>query len=161
MDDDEIEFLDSVNESTRAKENTVKKETAEQLRLFRDQQVKNERAAAKSPAQDEPAQQSAMWSATSKKRKRDKAGQALPGVKLRKASSTGDSKAEVSSSPEGRSNNQTSAIPAGNSAVSPVRDSERAALPSEDAPAGIPKDSSPPSPPAAGLGLGGYSSDED
>ena len=97
LDEDEIEFLDSVLESTRAKEEAVKKETAEQLSLFRRQQEDADRAMAtgaqdrdiesalpdlRSPTNDDP-----QWT-LHRKRKRVKETEVAKGVKLRKLSST-------------------------------------------------------------------------
>ncbi|MCJ1387519.1 hypothetical protein MMC18_000362 [Xylographa bjoerkii] len=97
LDEDEIEFLDSVLESTRAKEEAVKKETAEQLNLFRQQQEDADRAMVQdvqeggeestfpksgSPVNDEP-----LW-AVNRKRKRVREIEVANGVKLRKSSST-------------------------------------------------------------------------
>ncbi|TVY71331.1 hypothetical protein LSUE1_G006612 [Lachnellula suecica] len=45
LDEDEVEFLDSVMESTRAEEYRVKKETAEGLALFRQQQEEADKKA--------------------------------------------------------------------------------------------------------------------
>lgn len=44
LDDDEVEFLDSVLESTRAKEAAVKKESAEQLEAFRRRRAQADKA---------------------------------------------------------------------------------------------------------------------
>lgn len=102
LDEDEIEFLDSVLESTRTKEAAVKKETIEQLDLFRRQQEEADKAwlaeavdgngtnavAGSSPTEEE------QWTVNGKKRKRAKDKQVLKGVKLRKTSSTSDKPAE-------------------------------------------------------------------
>ena len=45
LDEDEVEFLDSVLESTRTKEAEVKKQTKEQLQAFRAQQEEAEKVA--------------------------------------------------------------------------------------------------------------------
>ena len=45
LDEDEVEFLDSVLESTRTKEAEVKKQTKEQLEVFRAHQEEAERLA--------------------------------------------------------------------------------------------------------------------
>ena len=45
LDEDEVDFLDSVLESTRAKEAEVKKQTTEQLEAFRRQQEEAEKTA--------------------------------------------------------------------------------------------------------------------
>lgn len=98
LDEDEVEFLDSVLESTRAKEEAVKKETTEHLELFRRQQEEADKAAlreadtetgasreAGSPS-DPPSAES-QWAINARKRKRTKDGEAIPGLKLRKSSS--------------------------------------------------------------------------
>ena len=100
MDEDEVEFLDSVLESTRRKEQEVKKETTEMLELFRQQQERADQAALAdgeeaagggagspilAPADAE------NWGVAGKKRKkgpgRDKEG-VLKGVKFRRKSSS-------------------------------------------------------------------------
>ena len=99
LDEDEIEFLDSVLESTRAKEEAVKKETAEQLDLFRRQQEEADKALlseagasfdttahveAGSPPGTEP-----QWTVKSRKRKRTKDKEGLSaGLKLRRSSTS-------------------------------------------------------------------------
>lgn len=99
MDEDEVEFLDSVLESTRKKEEEVRKETSEQLDLFRKQQEEKDKellevgeevdGKAGSPTVGESQSQ---WTVNARKRKRakenDRAG--LKGLKLRKSSSTGE-----------------------------------------------------------------------
>ena len=97
LDEDEVEFLDSVLESTRAKEAEIKKETTEQLDLFRRQQEEADKAFAAeaadgnlvsggSPTEEE------QWAVSGKKRRRAKEKQVLKGVKLRKMSSTSEAK---------------------------------------------------------------------
>jgi len=95
LDDDEVDFLDSVLESTRAKEQQVKRETAEQLDAFRKQREAAEitrfegnadtgasNTDATSPAAEE------SWTTSSRKRRRVK-GKNEDGVaKLRRTSST-------------------------------------------------------------------------
>ncbi|MCJ1399832.1 hypothetical protein MMC11_003035 [Xylographa trunciseda] len=97
LDEDEIEFLDSVLESTRAKEEAIKKETAEQLSLFRQQQEDADRAMvqetqegseeSKLPKSGSPVNDESLW-AVKRKRKRSKETEVAKGVKLRKSSST-------------------------------------------------------------------------
>ncbi|KAI9876614.1 MAG: hypothetical protein M1830_006051 [Pleopsidium flavum] len=102
LDEDEIEFLDSVLESTRTKEAAVKKETIEQLDLFRRQQEEADKAwlaeAADGSGTNVVAGSSSIeeeqWIVNGKKRKRAKDKQVLKGVKLRKTSSTSDKPAE-------------------------------------------------------------------
>ncbi|KAL9025216.1 MAG: hypothetical protein Q9196_005923 [Gyalolechia fulgens] len=98
LDEDEVEFLDAVLESTRAKEDAVKRETNEQLDLFRRQQEDADRALltdttnsgtsreAHSPVNDTAAESS--WAINARKRKRNKENDIRSGLKLRKSSST-------------------------------------------------------------------------
>lgn len=99
LDEDEIEFLDSVLESTRAKEEAVKKETKEQLDLFRRQQEEADKAlldaagnkSTVAPATaGSPPTEEGQWAVNARKRKRAKEKEVLKGVKLRKSSSTSE-----------------------------------------------------------------------
>lgn len=99
LDEDEVEFLDSVLESTRKKEEEVKKETSEQLDLFRRQQEEKDKelleggeeadGKAGSPTAGES---QSTWAVNARKRKRAKENEraGLKGLKLRKSSSTGE-----------------------------------------------------------------------
>ncbi|KAI9821419.1 MAG: hypothetical protein M1826_000700 [Phylliscum demangeonii] len=99
LDEDEVEFLDSVLESTRAREAAVRQETTERLDIFRKRQEEADKALLLSAAGDDvvgggaalaesvavPADES--WKVSGKKRRR--AGEKEPvwkGVKLRKSS---------------------------------------------------------------------------
>lgn len=98
LDEDEIEFLDSVLESTRAKEEAVKRETAQQLDIFRRQQEEADKAwlnqdddakdANNSSTAGNLPRDESQWAINARKRKRGKE-EVLKGVKLRK-SSTGE-----------------------------------------------------------------------
>ncbi|KAL9578262.1 MAG: hypothetical protein Q9212_005827 [Teloschistes hypoglaucus] len=99
LDEDEVEFLDSVLESTRAKEAAVKKETSEQLRLFRRQQEEADKELVDDTAAGNIVSQGvgsptsnteSQWAINARKRKRTKDTEILPGLKLRKASSTSE-----------------------------------------------------------------------
>ncbi|KAK8901715.1 hypothetical protein QC760_010140 [Botrytis cinerea] len=97
LDEDEIEFLDSVLESTRAEEDRVRKETAEGLELFRKQQEdadKKARAADDGGAQiqDGSPVREDEWGTAGRKRKRTKDKEVLKGVKVRRASSSTSTK---------------------------------------------------------------------
>ena len=97
LDEDEIEILDSVLESTRAKEEAVKKETAEQLILFRRQQEDADRLTVQEaqdgseestlPKSSSPVNDESLWT-VNRKRKRVKETEVAKGLKLRKSSST-------------------------------------------------------------------------
>lgn len=95
LDDDEADFLDSVLESTRAKEAQVRKETAEQLDTFRKQREAAEdvlsggnAAIEKSDTGDKSLATEESWSASSRKRRRVKQKDDEGSGKLRKKSST-------------------------------------------------------------------------
>ncbi|KKZ57990.1 hypothetical protein EMCG_05542 [[Emmonsia] crescens] len=93
LDEDEVEFLDSVLESTRVQEAALKRETREQLEIFHRQRHEAEKvlvgtsagdsksAGAVSPLDEE------QWTISGRKRRRAKEKDAFPGVKLRKSSS--------------------------------------------------------------------------
>lgn len=80
LDEDEVEFLDSVLESTRAREEAVKKETREQLELFRRQQEEADRALMAESAGNgdvievgasgSPTGEESSWAVNARKRKR-------------------------------------------------------------------------------------------
>ncbi|KAI9778392.1 MAG: hypothetical protein M1816_004114 [Peltula sp. TS41687] len=94
LDDDEVEFLDSVLESTRAKEAAVKKETIEQLDIFRRQQEEADKALllrdddVTGQNVGNAALEEEQWKITAKKRKRSGEKETLKGVKLRKSSTS-------------------------------------------------------------------------
>jgi hypothetical protein len=102
LDDDEIEFLDSVLESTRAKEEAIKRETAEQLDLFRRQQEQADKVLLLESAdgsdltrpQDAISSPSgkSQWDFTAKKRRRANENEVLKGIKIRKSSSAAGAK---------------------------------------------------------------------
>ena len=96
-------------ESTRAKEDAVKKETKEQLDLFRRQQEEADKALLDGAGNDStitpatagsPPPEEGQWAVNTRKRKRAKEKEVLKGVKLRKSSSTSEQIA--SSSTESR-----------------------------------------------------------
>ncbi|KAJ5951167.1 uncharacterized protein N7479_009580 [Penicillium vulpinum] len=88
LDEDEVEFLDSVLESTRAQEAAVKKETAEQLEAFRRQREEAQKALLESTSPDMVPVQKEDWAALARKRRRDKQRDSLIPGKKRKASTT-------------------------------------------------------------------------
>lgn len=173
LDEDEVEFLDSVLESTRAKEAAVRKETTEQLDQFRRQQeladkvfleetqeIGGQSGQAHRPGS--PTSETSQWAINARKRKRVKEKDSLPGVKLRKSSTN-----DIESS-EGAPSNSLS-IPGDASLLS----SEK--LPTTEPPAAVaearpvdrtglkfatcsPNEAKPSN---TGLGLAVYSSDEE
>ena len=94
LEEDEVEFLDSVLESTRKKEEEVKKQTSEQLDLFRRQQEEADKAtiegdrggtAEEGTKGEDPGEK---WTINKGKRKRVEEKKGLTGFKLRKSSSS-------------------------------------------------------------------------
>lgn len=94
LDEDEVEFLDSILESTRAKEEALRKETSEKLELFHRQREEAEKALldvengnTAEPAG--PADESDNWAISTRKRRRvkEKDGGRL-GLKRRRSSTT-------------------------------------------------------------------------
>jgi hypothetical protein len=114
LNEDEVEFLDSVLETTRAEEERVKRETAEGLEQFRRQQEEADGkvgissdgaidAAEGSPTLEE------AWVAGGRKRKRVKEKEVLKGLKILRSSRT--EKMVDSSTTEAPSSNRS--LPAG------------------------------------------------
>lgn len=152
LDDDEIDFLDKVLESTRAKEAAVKRETSEQLDYFRRQQEEAEKAAQAQNTDAVVPEVEEKW-ATGRKRKKGKEGEgAIKGLKLRKTSSVGSPPGPSGALSTGGTNEPTQAARAA------VDTQEKSASP-QAAKAAAPTKASPV--PSMGLGLGDYSSDED
>lgn len=151
LDEDEVEFLDSVLETTRAKEAAVKRETAEELDAFRRQQEEAEKATRATGSEDAPeGTQSTSW-LVGKKRKKGREGP-LGGVKLRKASS--GEKTSVAAEREAA----TSASPPKEESVKVAKEVKSDSQ--KDNPAAKPAEPSKGTAPL-GLGLAAYSSDED
>lgn len=172
LDEDEVEFLDSLLESTRAKEAALKKETAEQLELFHRQREEAEkavineedaneasRAGAGSPTEEE------QWLIPGRKRRRAKEKESFPGVKLRKASSI-DAKAQSlaeesskSKCPPADVSNQFIEPKASASSNGKDKPKEQKLVPSTSA---TPRQERTAPPTASsGLGLVDYDSDDD
>ncbi|KAI9891198.1 MAG: hypothetical protein M1814_003041 [Vezdaea aestivalis] len=166
LDEDEAEFLDTVLESTRAREAAIKKETSEQLESFRKNQEQADRAAAlradesstidpSQPAED--SQES--WTVGNRKRKKGKSENSM-GIKLRKTSSSGNEPFKASlKAAESPTPPKKSAAPTSSQPPDKVKDRVK----ETSSPKIKPPDSKPASKTGSGslLGLGAYSSDEE
>ena len=177
LDEDEVEFLDSVLESTRAKEDAVRKETTEQLDLFKRQQEEADKALREENDGKEvdeagsPTTGESQWAVAGRKRKRAKEKECLKGVKLRKSSSTQESGTPVANKKEDKGDTspvrRTAALADAGERQEIVNGTKTIESPSSAAIATTkasptPADGSPSRPkPLPGLGLAGYSSDED
>lgn len=95
LDDDEADYLDSVLEKKRQEEASVRKETLEQLHLFRRQQEEAERKALEEENVEAPKEDRGQWAAVGRKRRKGPETGLLKGVKLRKSSSAADEKIAV------------------------------------------------------------------
>ncbi|RDW71948.1 hypothetical protein BP5796_07982 [Coleophoma crateriformis] len=179
LDEDEVEFLDSVLESTRAEEERVRKETAEGLALFRRQQDevdKKARAGGKGSQDAEifPTREDDSWTGSNRKRKRVKDKESFKGVKIRRASTVNEPSHQQIAKPlpattfskspaDGIVTSQGSgyaAVP--NSLFSSTRTVPALMSHPEVASVGIPPAIRKPTPPSkGGLGLVEYGSDSD
>ena len=159
MNEDEVEFLDSVLESQRAKENAVRKQTAEEMQAFKQQQEDAEKKAKAAETSQAPEAESTSW-AVSRKRKKGKED-VFGGVKLRKASS-----GEPSSIPKSQAvgDTETSMKKDANAAVKAnlVADQKDKVVTNTEPEKGKMSESkAPAAASSAELGLAAYSSDED
>jgi hypothetical protein len=161
LDEDEVEFLDSVLESTRAEEQRVKRETAEGLEQFRKQQEEADEKARRGSGGPQIADEGSPtveeeWVAGGRKRKRAKEKEVLRGVKIRRPSTTeqalGPSTTEASSS-------TSTSVPKPAESTKSAAHVVQALLPKPTAPASAEK--MPPAPVKTGLGLVDYGSDDD
>jgi FAM192A/Fyv6, N-terminal domain len=159
LDEDEIDFLDSVLESTRKEEDRVRRETAEGLELFRRQQEEADKKARTSAGGDQVAEESTtaieeeQWTATGRKRKRAKEKEGVKGVKIRRSSSTLEP--GPASSPDGTKQSEE----AKTTRLLQEEQTEHKTRTYSTAPVSVPLGAAPK--PKAGLGLVDYGSDED
>lgn len=179
LDEDEVEFLDSLLESTRAKEAALKKETAEQLEAFHRQRQEADKALLESASGENPTGASTVeeeqWTISARKRRRDKKKESLLPGKKRKSSAAEDEAAssltERKASPDAKDATEKPPVsicptqPPPAKARSPKNPPAAAAAPVETKPESDAKspDTKPPlaKPTSVALGLAGYSSDED
>lgn len=153
LDEDEIEFLDSVQEKARAKELAEKRAAKEGLEEFRKQQEEAERAAKEQDGAVSPPEVTESWTVGPRKRKKGKEKEAIGGLKIRKTS-TGDQAKKIEDTQKSHATKTEDQEEVASSGLKPLVQEQ------SDAKLSLASSSSPP-PPAAGLGLGAYSSDED
>ncbi|KAK5691731.1 hypothetical protein LTR17_025611, partial [Elasticomyces elasticus] len=152
LDEDEVDFLESVSSVSRIKEAEVKKETREQLEAFRKQQEEAEKAARLEDGNEDPAT-TETWAVGSRKRKKGREKETIGGLKIRRVS-TAEEK-DGPAKPVAASSNTDDGKPPKSLDVSSVKPTEGSAVPiitkaSKTVPSALPA-----------LGLGAYSSDED
>lgn len=157
LDDDEADYLDSVLEKKRKEEASVRKETLEQLDLFRRQREEAERKAMEEDSTEPTKGDSGQWAAVSRKRKKAQDSSLLKGVKLRKVSSAAEERKVID---KARDENE----PAHKATInSPTMMTDKTARDSEPAATTKPPSVSSPAKPlnALSLGLEYASSDDD
>ncbi|RLL94083.1 hypothetical protein CFD26_102686 [Aspergillus turcosus] len=173
LDEDEVEFLDSIMESTRAQEAAVKKETAEQLELFRRQREEAEKALLEnSSAGVVPSNEGEDWKIPARKRRRDKSKELLIPGKKRKSTSEGaaerlspsESKAEAPKMQSPSKDSKTIAAVEKPPVAEDAKTTKSVRTASTSDQQGA--NANPPAAPAAksstlSLGLAGYSSDSE
>ena len=173
LDEDEVEFLDSVLESTRAQEAAVQKDTADQLEIFRRQREEAEKTLLEDTTTDvAPAAEGEDWKIPSRKRRREKKNDSLVPGKKRK-STTEESGRDT---PQPEQNEETSpadkteikeALTSNSAGATtcrktwkPSESSDSPSKPSEDTKA-TEKRQPETAKPAVSLGLGDYGSDSE
>jgi len=186
LDADEVEFLDSVLESTRAKEAAVRKETAEQLAAFHRQREEADRALLESTSGDNakasgmpgsPVQEE-QWIISGRKRKRNRKELLFAG-KMRKSSATEeadssprrqDTDTKITGRDEEESSMPTTTFTASSPAVSqskksplvkPFPNTCKPVIKPELTDTNSTEENKIPKPPPVSLGLDGYSSDDE
>ncbi|TVY57787.1 hypothetical protein LCER1_G000910 [Lachnellula cervina] len=161
LDEDEVEFLDSVLESTRADEDRVKRETAEGLALFRQQQEEADKKARRGSEgvavaeAGSPIAREETWISGGRKRKRAKEKEVLKGVKIRRSSMANEIEKpseEAATRDSPATKKQSTAAPA----TATANPDKATSTSSTNSPAAVKK---PPAKPS--LGLVNYGSDED
>jgi hypothetical protein len=175
LDEDEIDFLDSVLESTRAQEAAVKRDTAAQLEVFRRQREEAEKALLETTSSDVAPAKVQAWAVSARKRRRNKDRESLipgkkrkdlvgdntPGKDTRSGQDTQKLGGEGSSSAnklEQESGKSSQAVPA---RASITTDPATESTVFTTTGTGPPKANGPVKPPQVSLGLGGYSSDSE
>ncbi|KAJ5766977.1 uncharacterized protein N7511_004593 [Penicillium nucicola] len=160
LDEDEVDFLDSVLESTRAQEAAVKRDTADQLEVFRRQREEAEKALLGPTSSDVTPAEEEEWTAPARKRRRDKQKDLLIPGKKRKASLTEKKSQEPDAQkPEADRGSKPKQAAQQNpkpSEVAASTPSKTAAKPEQSQP-----QKSPVKPAPVSLGLAGYSSDSE
>jgi hypothetical protein len=145
-----------VLESTRAREDAVRRETAEGLDHFRKQQQQAERAAFAEPDDASPEAEDEVWAAKGKKRKKSHGKESLLGVKLRKTSSIAeDASMKKLDDPKSKTSTAASQLPS--KSVDLPETSKNPPQPVST----TAKASKAPPPPQTGPGLLAYPSSED
>lgn len=152
LDEDEVDFLDSVLESTRAQEAAVKKDTADQLEIFRKQREEAEKAMLGSTASEVGPVEEEEWTIPARKRRRDRGRELLLPGKKRKGSGEGET-GRVASGPESVS--EGSEVKTGEDTAKGLAENTQKSITEQQA------DNKLPAKAPSSVGLVGYGSDSD
>ncbi|KAJ5576554.1 hypothetical protein N7535_003480 [Penicillium sp. DV-2018c] len=168
LDEDEVEFLDSVLESTRAQEAAVKRETAAQLEAFRRQREAADKALLETTSSDVAPAKVQAWDISARKRRRTKERKSLIPGKKRKDSAGDNTPEKDTQKLRGEGSSSTTEFeqePGKTSQAVPAiasKTTDPATQPKVIAATGNgPSKTSSVNPPQVALGLGGYSSDSE
>ncbi|KAJ5637622.1 hypothetical protein N7490_007501 [Penicillium lividum] len=159
LDEDEVDFLDSVLESTRAQEAAVKKDTADQLEAFRKQREEAEKTAMGPTSSEVTPAEEEEWTIPARKRRREKKDLLLPGKKRKASMDSTDSRKEQTKPGSG-----SVAKTEETKDIKPTQDTKSSKSPSvAKTSAGPDKSKTTQAQPIkpASLGLVGYGSDSD
>jgi len=159
LDEDEVDFLDSVLESTRAREKEVKQKTAEELEAFRRQREEAEKAVTREGVTEAPPESHEIWNVGPRKRKKGKETAGIGGIKIRRTSTNdGEKPLTIRGDAEAESPPIAPLKALANENFARGTASKLSPTPADESKPGT----APASPPAIPLlGLGAYSSDED
>ncbi|KAH7385791.1 N-terminal domain of NEFA-interacting nuclear protein NIP30-domain-containing protein [Pyrenochaeta sp. MPI-SDFR-AT-0127] len=162
LDDDEADYLESVLEKQRKEEANVRKETSEQLDLFRRQQEEAERMVLEEETTKLPTGDGGQWAVTGRKRKKGPEASLLKGVKLRKSSSVAEDEKALKKAKGENQSTQSAAVE--DPAVITLQATTKSPVPPVTRPlASMPATASPlgKQPDLLTLGLGYASSDDE
>jgi hypothetical protein len=146
LNDEEADYLISLEEKKRKEEASIRKDTQERLEAFRRQQEEEASKALEENDAIAPSEEQVQWTAPGRKRKKGPETSLLKGVKLRKANSTLDESKNTEAPAQGMAPAAT--------ATQATTTTAKPAVP------GQPKPPAKPTP-ALSLGLGYASSDDE
>jgi hypothetical protein len=146
LNDEEADYLISLEEKKRKEEASIRKDTQERLEAFRRQQEEEASKALEDDDATAPSEEQVQWTAPGRKRKKGPETTLLKGVKLRKANSTPDESKNTEAPAQGMAPAAT--------ATQATTTTAKPAVPSQSKPPAKPT-------PALSLGLGYASSDDE
>ncbi|KAE8452396.1 hypothetical protein EG329_001096 [Mollisiaceae sp. DMI_Dod_QoI] len=168
LNEDEVEFLDSILERTRAEEDRVKRETQEGLALFRQQQEEVDKKARRGSDGATPEEgllvEEESWIAGRKRKRTTKEKEGLRGIKIRRSSTSTESTKPLQPSPKTPSTPDSAAVKNAEietTTKKPMSPPDPVKRANESLPGQLTVEKKPPAPSKGALGLVDYGSDED